>query len=388
MVGGPWNDGRVTDGTSGWTSPSGGRGDEPPRYGERVPDWTPAPPPPPPSPAAYRPPPKRGLVPLHPLSFGQLLGGSFALIRWNPRATIVPALIVSVVQTAIVLGGLAAIGLTSFDRLQRAASDGARQQILAGLIGGGVLFALLTFAVTVFTTALLQGVLVTVVARAAVGERVALGTALRTAWRRLLPLIGVALLLLAAQLVAIGVLVLLVVAFAQLGSAGTVIAIAVGVLGLLLFLAGYVFFAVKLATVPSAVVLERLGAFAAIRRSWILLRGSFWRTLGLVALVTLMVSAAAQIVTIPFSVIGGAVGGLLAPNSGGDLESSSTIASLFLSSLPATIVGIVVQGIGQIAQVGVLTLVYLDVRMRREGLDLELQHFVEEGGADPFERTP
>lgn len=380
--------GGVTDGTGGWTSPSGGR-EEPPRFGERVPGWTPPPAPvpdaPPPAPAAYRPPPRRGLIPLHPLSFGQLLGASFALIRWNPRATVVPALVVSVVQTALVFGGLAGLGLASVDRLQRAASGSDRAQILAGTIGGGVLLGLLTFAVTILTTALLQGMLVTVVARAALGERIALGAALRVAWRRVLPLIGAALLLAAAQVVAIGVLVLLVALVAQAGDVGRVLAIVVGVLGALGFLVAYLFIAIKVATVPSAVVLERLGVIAAIRRSWTLLRGSFWRTLGLVLVVTLMVGVAAQLVSIPFSILGGAVGGLLAPNAGGDLQSTDAISTLLLSALPATIVGVVVQGIGQVAQVGVLGLVYLDQRMRREGLDLAMQRKVEEGGPDPFE---
>ncbi|MFD1720081.1 hypothetical protein [Amnibacterium endophyticum] len=374
----------MTDGTSGWASPSGGR-EEPPRYGERVPGWQPPEAaPPPPAPSAYRPPPKRGLIPLHPLSFGQLLGAAFGLIRWNPRATVVPALAVSVLQTALVFGGIAGLGLTSLDRFQRAATDADRAQILAGTIGGGVLFGLLTFAVTILTTALLQGLLVTVVARAALGERIALGAALRIAWRRVLPLIGVALLLGVAQVVAIGLLVLLVALVAQAGDTGPIIAALVGVLGGLGFIAAYLFIAIKVATVPSAVVLERLGVLAAIRRSWTLLRGSFWRTLGLVALVTVMVGIAAQVVSIPFSIIGGAVGGLLAPNAGGDLENASALGTLLLTSLPATIVGVIVQGVGQVAQVGVLGLVYLDQRMRREGLDLAMQRAVEEDGADPF----
>ncbi|MDQ1530498.1 MAG: hypothetical protein QOE37_603, partial [Microbacteriaceae bacterium] len=89
-----------------WASPGGGFGQapdarptganaEPPRYGERIPGWTPSAPPPPPSgqpapgllpaPQGYTPPPKPGLIPLHPLSFGQLLGAAFGVLRWNPR---------------------------------------------------------------------------------------------------------------------------------------------------------------------------------------------------------------------------------------------------------------------------------------------------------------
>ena len=60
---------------------------------------------------------------------------------------------------------------------------------------------------------------------------------------------------------------------------------------------------------------------------------------------------------------------------------------LFVSTLPALIVAVIVSGIGQIAQVSAIVLIYLDRRMRTEGLDLDLQRFVEQGGDDPFERA-
>ena len=58
---------------------------------------------------------------------------------------------------------------------------------------------------------------------------------------------------------------------------------------------------------------------------------------------------------------------------------------LLLTSLPAVVLTTIVGGIGQVAQVSALVLVYLDRRMRRDGLDLELRRFVEQGGRDPFE---
>lgn len=384
----------MTDGTGGWTSPSGDeRRDEPPRYGERATGWTaPAPvaasgAPLPPSNVYVRP-PRRGLIPLHPLSFGQLLGASFGVIRWNAKATIVPALLIGLLQSGLLLGGAAAFAFSAIDRVQRAANDADRAQILAGVIGGGVAFSLVAVVITVFTSALLQGMLVTVVARAALGERAGIGQALRAALKRVLPLIGVALLLGALQVVALGLLGLLVYAIAQAGDTGVVFAVLTAVVGGLLLVVGYAFIAVKLTTVPSAIVLEGLGVFASIRRSWVLVRGAFWRTFGLLALVIVMVSAASQLVTLPFSVLGGALGGLLFPNAGTDgADLQDSIVPLLISTVPGSIVGVLVAGIGQVAQVGAVVLVYLDLRMRREGLDLDLQRFVEEGGADPFERV-
>lgn len=391
MAGAAWKHGGMAD-EGGWASPSGEpRREEPPRYGERVPGWTPPSAPQqeavagPQAVTGYAPPPKRGLVPLHPLSFGQLLGAAFAVIRWNPKASIVPALIITVVQNALVLGVTSLIAFSAIDRFQRATNDADRDAILAGIIGVGSGGALLVTAISVFGSALLQGMLVTVVARATVGERPGIRAVLRLAIRRVLPLAAVALLLTAVQVVAIAVLALLVIGIATAGTVGVVLAILVGILGGLGFLVAYGFLAIKLTTVPSTIVLERMGIFASIGRSWVLMRGAFWRTFGLLAVVVLIVGAATQLVSVPFSVIGGGLGGVLFPNAGNDLQ--GTFALSLLTSIPALIVSVIIGGIGQIAQVAAVVLVYLDRRMRREGLDLELRRFVEEGGPDPFERA-
>lgn len=376
-----------------WTSPGGGPGrdTDPPRYGERVPGWEPpTAAPAPAAPQAYAPPPRPGLIPLHPLSFGQLLGAAFALIRYNPRATVAPALIVSVVQNVLVLGLTYGIGLATADRLARAATDADRAAITAGAVATGGAALLAVTVVSVVGTALLGGILTRVVADGALGRRPSAGEALRAAGRRLWPLVGFALLFGVVQLVLVLVLaasvVGLIVAFSGLtDSIGIVTAVLLAIPVSLGIAVVYGFLSIKFAFAPSVIVLERRGVLAAIRRSWSLTRRAFWRTFGLVALVAAMVYTAGQIVSIPFSVLGGAVGGLLAPNSGGDLQDS--FGSLILSSVPALIVSVIVAGIGQVAQGGALVLVYLDRRMRTEGLDLELQRAVEQGGdGDPYER--
>lgn len=329
------------------------------------------------------PPTGRGLIPLHPLSFGQLLGTAFGVIRYNPRATVAPALIVSVIQSGLTFGLAYLVAISAFDRVERAVTDSDRNAIIAGAVGTASLGGLLLLAVTVFGGSLLQGMLVTVVARGALGERPTAGEALRAAARRIWPLVGVSALLGALQIVAVLVLALLVVGIASAGTIGVVFAVLLAVVGGLGFVVAYAFLTVKLATVPSGIVLERLGVFASIRRSWLLTRGAFWRTFGLLALVVVMVYIATQVVSLPFSVLGGAAGGLLFPNAGGD--TAGTFSALLLSALPAAVVALIVGGIGQIAQIAAVVLVYLDRRMRLEGLDLELQRYVESGGADPYE---
>ena len=377
-----------------WTSPGGGprRDPEPPRYGERVPGWSqPAPPPVPVQlPAAYTPPPKPGLIPLHPLPFGRILGSAFAVIRYNPRATVAPALIISLIQNVLTVGLTYLIGFSTVDRIERAANDADRATIAAGaaFTGGAAFLAVLVASVV--GSALLQGLLTRVVADGAIGKRPTAGEALRAAGKRFWPLVGYSLLLGAAQLVLLLVFsasaVGLFVAFSGLANdVGIVVAILISLpIGLALVVL-YLWFAVKVSLTPSVIVLEQRPVRAAIARSWRLTHRAFWRTLGITAVVVAMVSIASQIVATPFSIIGGAVSGVLFPNSGGDIGSS--ILPLFVSSLPALIVAVIVTGIGQIAQVSAIVLVYLDRRMRTEGLDLELQRFVEQGGDDPFERV-
>ena len=382
----------MADQGADWTSPGGGprRDADPPRYGERIPGWTPpAEQPAPVVPQAYTPPPKPGLVPLHPLSFGQLLGCAFQVIRYNPRATVAPALIISFVQNLLVLGLTYGIGIATFDRIERATSDADRAAIALGGAATGGAAALAVIVASVIATALLQGILTRVVADGVLGRRPTAGEALRAAGRRFWPLVGYSLLLGVIQLVLVLVLaasvVGLVVAFSGVANdIGILFAVLIAIPIGLALLVVYGFFAVKFALAPSAIVLERKPVFASIRRSWTLTRRAFWRTFGLLALVTIMVSAAAQIVSLPFSILGSAIAGLLYPNSGGDVQ--STLVTALVSSIPGVLVTVVVTGIGQIAQVGAIVLVYLDRRMRTEGLDLELRRFVEQGGDDPYER--
>ncbi|MGN6445331.1 hypothetical protein [Amnibacterium sp.] len=376
-----------------WTSPGGGpeRDADPPRYGERIPGWSPAPPAPAPAVSqGYVPPPKPGLIPLHPLSFGQLLGASFQVIRYNPRATIGPALVISLIQNVLTLGLTYGIGLVTIDRVQRATNAADRTAIaVGGAATGGAAF-LAVLVASVVGSALLMGVTTRVVAQGAIGKRPRAGEALRAAGQRFWPLIRFSLLLGVIQLVLVlllaGAVVGLVVAFSGLANnIGVVYTVLIAIpIAIALFVV-YFFFYIKFALAPSVIVLERQRVLPAIARSWRITRGAFWRTFGLVALVYLMISVAGQIVSLPFSIIGGAISGLLFPNAGNDL--SSTVLVGLIGSAPALVVAVIVAGIGQIAQVSALVLIYLDRRMRTEGLDLELQRFVEQGGDDPYERV-
>jgi hypothetical protein len=102
----------------------------------------------------------------------------------------------------------------------------------------------------------------------------------------------------------------------------------------------------------------------AITRSFKLVRGGFWRVLGIRALTFVVTSFIGNAVSLPFSIVGQIllIGGGT-PSTGG-LLLSSAIAS-------------VGSAIGQIIiapfNAGVITLLYTDRRMRAEAFDLVLQ---------------
>ncbi len=139
----------------------------------------------------------------------------------------------------------------------------------------------------------------------------------------------------------------------------------------------------RLAFVPAAIVLERLPIRAAIVRSWTLTRGYFWRTLGIQLLVAVMISFASQIATIPVSLVLSLVLSIAMP-TGGTTDELAMGAPVIIGLVVSAAVIAVVTAIGLVLQSATASLLYLDLRMRKEGLDLELMRFVEarETGAD------
>lgn len=333
---------------------------------------------------AWTPPPAPGLIPLRPLSFGTLLGAPYQLLRRNPKATFGSALIiqgvVAIVTTAIM------VPLASFfaGRIETA-SQQDQPTIIAGTVGWGILAALVLLFVSVVASALLQGVIVLEVARATLGEKLSLGELWRRVLRRILPLSAWILMLGLAFTVLFGVVVVAAVfIFAQ----GTVF-IAIGVLFSLLALLGLAVLAAWIYTktlfVPCAIVLEHLGLAAAVRRSWLLVRGSFWKTLGVNLLVLLMVNVATQIITTPIALVASFAVSSFDPNS----TAANSWVPVVITQGVVIFVSIIVGSIASVIQSATIALLYLDLRMRGEGLDLELMRFVEqrEAGyapADPY----
>ena len=354
--------------------PPGGDPDSPsprvPRYGEYAAP-TPPPPPVPGAPGGWAPPPKPGLIPLRPLGFGTLLWAPFQVLRRNPKATFGSALLV---QGAVMLSTLVIVGAVTFIVLGRLANApaGERDTLTAGSVAAIILSALVPVVLTIIGSALLQGIIVVEVARATLGEKLTLRGLWRSARGRLWALVAWTLLLTLAVVVALAVAAGVVTVLVILGGAWQVVGIVVGVLAVLGLIVVGAWLYIRVSLVPSLIVLERLPIRAAVRRSWSLTIGYFWRTFGVQFLVAAIVNVISQIVTTPLSLLFGFATSLIDPNGALDSYLPSVILYVLL-----LFIALVMGAIAAVVQSATTALIYIDMRMRKEGLDLELQRFVE-----------
>lgn len=350
-----------------WGPPQGG----PPDWGAPVLNTYGAPPPY--QQHHYVAPPKPGIIPLRPLMFGEILDGSFQAIRSNAKAMLGAALLAQTIA-AVLTAVLTAFSAASAASLETWA-EGLTEQELVPVVLTFASGVVLVSVLTVFLSVVLQGAMVVPVARSVLNRP----TGFRQMWSLTRSRAG-ALIRLAALLVGGGVLVaLLFVALAVLllGAVGGVGALILVPLGLAFFVL-YVWIYIKLMVAPAAVVVEELGALAGIRRSWELTRNSWWRLLGITLVVGIMAGIIAQIVTIPVSLLSGFYTSVVSPHGGA--EQAITVA--VVAGVATAIVGAMVGAVGFAFQTSVMALLYLDLRMRRDGLDIALLRLLE-SGEDP-----
>jgi membrane-anchored glycerophosphoryl diester phosphodiesterase (GDPDase) len=312
-----------------------------------------------------------------------VLSRSFAALRHNPRVLLGFALAVQGIAYLITVVIVGAVSYVMFARLDNVApSSDAYDQVLAGSIGVVLITALvLSLAVSAFGV-LVQGVVVVDVARGVLAER----PTLREIWAQVRPvawrLIGYAALLMAAAVV--GVAVAAVIAILA-GVANVAAGIIVGVFAFLASIPLWLWLTAKLALAPAAILLERATVGGAIARSWRLTRGRFWPVLGVIVVISLAFFVLGEIVAVPFSLIGGLLGGVFAP-TGGDQQ--AVVIQLIVTGIVQVIV-LLIQVVGSIVQATASCLLYVDCRMRHEGLDLDLLAYVERRDAgDPDPADP
>jgi len=274
------------------------------------------------------------------------------------------------IVTLLVAGIVTALAVSRIS----SAAPGEVDAIMAGAVAAGGLALLVPAALSIVVTAVLQGIVSLEVARATLGEKLKLGGLWRAARGRIGALIGYTLLLTAAIGIGIAIIALvigLLVAFG--GTAGIAIAVLLGIAAGLGAAALTLWLGTRLSFVPSVLMIERLPLRAAVSRSWSLTIGFFWRTLGIQLLVTVIVQTVSSIITTPLSLIASFT--LTFTNPNGDPNAS--IAAFAVVYVLSAAVSLVFGAIAAVVQSATSALLYIDTRMRKEGLDLELSRFVE-----------
>ncbi len=299
-----------------------------------------------------------GVVPLRPLTLGDMFGGALKTIRHNPKATVGMAMLVTFGFMLVPIAATIALGaadvLPAMDPFDTAGSSSTAADIgpAASSLVSGVFSLLAGIVVT--------GLIVRTVEQAVIGRPITTGEAWQRSKGRLLPLLGLMLLvglglsLVVAVPIGIGVLLALTVNQAL----GIVLAILGGLLGLVAAIFLYTRYVLLAAPV---LVLEQRGVFASLARAGQLSRRDFWRLLGIYLLANLATTLIGQVIAIPFAILG--ILGLLA------LPESWGFAGMMLTSHLSTIL---TGGLLGPFTAGVLALQYIDQRFRKEGLDIEL----------------
>lgn len=352
---------------TGWGAPQVPPGQQPTGWGspQVPPAWAGQQQPPPgygyqPAPQPWAPPVLQpGIVPLRPLSLGEILDGGVRAIRANPAVMFglsSVAVAVAVIFSALLTYYLSGFLTAPLNDVLGSATTGL-SPAESGQLGGNLSYAVgsvFTQPVTALVTTILTGLLVVAVSRSVLGRTITVRDVLRSG--RVWWVVGFSLLSGVVVVAAIAVLVGIVVLLAVSHHDGA--AVVAGLVALVVIVVGAVWFSTRTLLVTPALMLEGKGFWATVRRAWRLTRGSFWRLFGIWLLVALLMGVLQQIILTPFNLIASFA-------SSGELVSATSLA---------------ITSVGQIIALtatttytsAVVALLYIDVRMRREGLDVEL----------------
>ncbi|WP_173313508.1 glycerophosphoryl diester phosphodiesterase membrane domain-containing protein [Streptomyces fulvorobeus] len=336
------------------SAPGGGPGAPPP-----APGWGGAPQ----GPGWGRPPmaAKPGVIPLRPLGVGEILDGAVSTMRAHWRTVLGVSLTVAVIaQIAIILiqrhllpdpvsVDPNAVGAEAL----RQAADSVQSTLLSSAPA-----TLISMIATLITTA----VLTVVISRSVLGRGATLSDAWNEARPRLPQLVGLTLLL---SLMSVGIMAVGLLPAILVGSTAGVL---LAVFGFAAALVVVLWLMVRFTLAAPALMLERQSILVSMRRSAKLVRGAWWRTFGILALTYLLVVIVALVIGVPFAIIAMTVdsGGV------GDLMSGDTSAFGWPFLLVSGIGEVIVSTLTYPFTAGVMALLYIDQRIRREALDLDL----------------
>jgi hypothetical protein len=253
-------------------------------------------------------------APLRPLGVAEILDGAVRLVRRNARGALAISAPFAVVRTAVV-GALAYATL------------GSNDATTLSLLG--------TLLVTVLFGTLLTGLLTPMFSGDLLGIRVSARDALRRVGASALPLLALAVI-------------------ATVAEGAGLVALAVG---------GVWLWGLWAVAAP-ALVAEHTGTFGALRRSARLVSGTFWRVWGTRALGWVLTSVLGLLITLPFQ----ALASYVVSYNPFDTGSSVDNAGLYVAIM--SIGGVLATTLLTPVSSAIDVLLYTDLRMRKEGMDI------------------
>jgi hypothetical protein len=303
--------------------------------------------------------PRPGVIALRPLAFSDLLGASLAVFRRHWRVVVLfSGCIALIAQAATSTTSGLGISATATFTLP-STSDGNTPQLLhqeVHLLRSLLPVLGVTVPVAVFTAVLGGALLAPIVSRAVLGRSSALAEVWPEIRSQLLRSLGLA----AAATVGLSAITAVFVAPAVVADLSGAPDSAVLSLALLAIpgglLALWLYISINLS--GPALVLERQSLRAAVSRSLRLVKGAWWRVFGLTLLVSILVDITTGLLASPTVIVD------MALNSG---DRAST-ADLILTG----VVGVLISTLTIPITSAFCVLLYVDQRIRREALDLEL----------------
>jgi hypothetical protein len=268
-------------------------------------------------------------IALRPLTFGEVLDTAFNLFKRNFKTAVAVSAVIMI--PLALLGGAASAGLAPTDLAVLEDPDPAPEAVL-GLMGGLLGAASIGALIQSFGSLLVQAATTRLYAESYRGGTLAMGDALRYGLRRLPAMLGL-----------------------------TIVSAVATFVGLILCIAPGVWLYTAWSAAPAALIAEDTRPLEALRRSFQLVKGNWWRTFGLLVVANILVSVIVALITTPLQFAIGLGVGMsdpTAPFSGGYLAANTIISGVITAATVPFLAAVIVA-------------IYFDLRVRKEGYDLE-----------------
>jgi len=253
---------------------------------------------------------KPGIIPLRPLTIGDLFSGAFEAIRSNPKVLFGFTIVIMLLVSLIAAGSTFLSGL-GYESVADAANDpqglGDSSTELANAFLLKIVSYMAQWIATFAGTSILTGMLAATVSQLTIGKNLTIAEAWAMTRKRLGSLIGT--FVLTGVITTVPIILWIIAVFGSLvvvdGNRDMWWVVLVVILAIFPVMILVYFFQIKLLFAPICAVLEEIGPIASLKRSWSLVKGEFWPTLGRVLLLNIVVTFIGGFLGFIIGLIGG-----------------------------------------------------------------------------------